>query len=103
VSGGHEEIVEFLLNEGAKDTINSIDANGWTLLHHAARSGKYELLVKLLALGLEPMTKDRFGNTPLHIAAGGGHLEIVQLLHDKWKNMPDCTIDARPESGRTPL
>jgi ankyrin repeat protein len=103
VSSGHEEIVEFLLNEGAKDTINSIDANEWTLLHHAARSGKYELFVKLLALGLEPMTKDRFGNTPLHIAAGGGHLEIVQLLHDKWKDMPDYTIDARPESGRTPL
>jgi ankyrin repeat protein len=64
VSGGYEEIVDFLLEKGANEAINSTDANGWTLLHHAARSGKYDLFVKLIGLGLEPMTIDRFGHTP---------------------------------------
>ncbi|PMD19232.1 ankyrin, partial [Hyaloscypha hepaticicola] len=68
---GHSKVVKFCAefnDKAANDTINSTDANGWTLLHHAARSGKHDLFVKLIGLGLEPMTTDRFGNTPLHIA-----------------------------------
>jgi len=50
-------------------------------LFSAAASGDLDEVKRLvLDCGLDPNIKDDFGNTPLHNAAGGGHLDVVKLL-----------------------
>ncbi|XP_028798364.1 protein ACCELERATED CELL DEATH 6-like [Neltuma alba] len=69
-SGGHVRVVEELLKY-YPDPTEMLDKNGRTLLHAAAKSGKYEMVrYILLHPKLEFMInhKDNDGNTPLHLA-----------------------------------
>jgi ankyrin repeat protein len=91
-----------------------------TPLFWAARSGDTKLVERLLAHGaevnlhaaryLEPGnvitgprvwerdSGDKDGETPLHLAAGEGHLEVVRLLLGN-----GAEVNARDENSRTPL
>ncbi|KAG8458580.1 hypothetical protein KFE25_008377 [Diacronema lutheri] len=66
--------------------VDTVDANGWTALHHAARQGHAELASLLLAAGAQPSPLSRTGPcTPLHCAAradgaGAAPAEVVHLL-----------------------
>jgi hypothetical protein len=53
-------------------------------IYEAARQGKIEAVKQHIATGADVNAKlDRFGLTPLHGAAEGGHGEIAELLIDK--------------------
>lgn len=51
-----------------------------TLLHHAAQLGSEAAARRCLELGANICIRDIDGGTPLHLAAGGGHLGVVKLL-----------------------
>lgn len=75
-----------------------VDENQRTLVHQcAAEGGTYELCIELLALGIPIGTKDKAGNTPLHVAAKAGNLNVAKALCE-------CGADvmARNANNRTP-
>ena len=70
-------------------------------LHSALRTQDFEEAKRLIANGIDINSKDNEGDTPLHLVAAMGQLEIVELLiksdpkidlHDGWDIL-----------GRTPL
>ena len=67
---GHKEIVELLVENGAK--VNSKGLADWTPLHLAARNNKKQIVQLLIAKGAEmnPYTTSGFGGTPLDVADG---------------------------------
>jgi ankyrin repeat protein len=54
--------------------------NHETLLHMAARTNQIHITHYLIESNANINSLDRFGNTPLHIASGWGHLDIVKYL-----------------------
>ncbi len=71
--------VRLLLQQGAD--VNGSQGDGMTALHWAASSGDPALAAALLTSGALPDAGTRIGrHTPLHIAAKGGHAEVVRLL-----------------------
>lgn len=62
------------------DAAKARDANGWTPLHWAARSGQTAVVSKLLELGASAREADSRGVTPLNLALGWGHTQVAQLL-----------------------
>ncbi|CAN1167832.1 Phytochrome-interacting ankyrin-repeat protein 1 [Linum perenne] len=80
------------------------DDRGWTTLHVGARKGDVKEVKRLLDDGMDvnvlawgPKAK---GVTPLHLAAEGGHLDVMDELLERGAN-----IDARTKGacGWTPL
>ncbi|PON94655.1 Transmembrane protein [Trema orientale] len=80
------------------------DDRGWTLLHIGARKGDIKQVKRLLDDGMDvnvpawgPKSQ---GVTPLHLAAEGGHLIVMDELLERGAN-----IDARTKGacGWTPL
>ena len=74
---GNEKAVKALLDKGAK-----VNKNGWAPLHYAAANGNNRIVQMLL-------DKDAFidavspnATTPIMMAARGGHIYTVKLLHD---------------------
>ena len=52
----------------------------------------------LLDRGAEIEAKDNYSSTALHLAATGGHAEVVKLLLDR-----GAAIEAKDRDGRTAL
>jgi serine/threonine-protein phosphatase 6 regulatory ankyrin repeat subunit B len=75
-SYGHQEIVELLLNRGAK--MNQAGSNGHTPLMWAIHHE--EIVELLLNRGAKIDQADSDGHTPLVWAGIYGHQEIVKLL-----------------------
>ncbi|KAJ4030597.1 hypothetical protein NW763_014837, partial [Fusarium oxysporum] len=78
--GGHLEVVEKLLAAGA-DVNAAAGYDGWTALEAAAEGGHLEVVEKLLAKGANANA------AALEAAAGGGHLEVVEKLLAKGANV----------------
>ena len=58
-------------------------------LFEAVGLGHSEDVGALLAQGASPHARNRFGNTPLMIAAGKGHVDLVELfLHGAGRRGP---------------
>ena len=49
-------------------------------IHKAARDGNIEAVKQHLAAGTDVDAKDEGGNTPLYLATGEGHKEMMELL-----------------------
>ena len=56
------------------------DQNNRTLLHHASEIGRLDYAKLLTTKKSDVEAKDDTLITPLHLAAGGGHTEIVKFL-----------------------
>lgn len=77
-------------------------------LHHAACSGKFQLVDQLMrnefanALGDShvPSSKSQTGHTPMHCAAFGGHDECLKIMLS-WPDGDPNVVD--PNDGRTPV
>ncbi len=68
------------------------------MLFEAIRFDDVAKVRKFLERGANPNTRDRFGWTLLHAAAGNGHLEVARLLLEH-----GADVNARSEDGGTPL
>lgn len=70
-------------DEGLARKLVDAGAATGTALHHATRSGHGAIVGFLLGVGASTSTKDSNGDTPLHVAARAGTLEIARslLLH----------------------
>ncbi|RHZ81081.1 hypothetical protein Glove_123g42 [Diversispora epigaea] len=73
----------------------------------SARYGELEELQSII--NSNPITllfaKDKYGNTPLHMASANGHVEIVEFIIEKFKSLEqrDDVINTQNESGNTSL
>ncbi len=79
---GNKDLVLRLISEGAD--ISETDADGNSILHHAAASGNVELMVELLRkypAGIN--VRNNNGDTPLHLAASGNHAGVIRVLRSK--------------------
>jgi ankyrin repeat protein len=99
---GHEDIVTFLLGQGAQ--ANSRDEDGATPFMMACEYGEIGV-VKVLRqhMGAQAFQEalretDEMGGTALHLAAQGGHKDIVTFLLEQ-----GAQANSKDGSGRTPL
>lgn len=76
--GGHEELVDALLQAGVRSGEKD-QATGGLPLHVAAALG-HSGIVRSLAREADVDEVDSKGHTPLHLAAERGHLPTVQAL-----------------------
>ena len=67
-------------------------------IHDAARDGNIEGVKQHLDLGVDVNGKNKYGSTPLRLAAGEGHKEFVELLISE-----DANLNAKDIDGETPL
>ena len=84
------------------------DSNRWTAMHHCAAGGcartTEALLVYHSTLPLE--ATDEEGNTPLHLAAKCGHVDIVELMLSHGVDITVCnnqkmtSLDVAIECGK---
>ena len=88
-----------VLVEGGLD-VNIEDNVGCTPLHWASTCGELETVRELLRLGANSSMTVVAGNygTPLHVAARGGHKEVMSVLLDA-----GCPIDVVNSEGRSAL
>ena len=67
-------------------------------IHHAAAKGNIEAVKQHLAAGTDVNAKDRWGMTPLFLAATFGHKEVVELFIAN-----GADVNATDGGGKTPL
>ncbi|SMN22607.1 similar to Saccharomyces cerevisiae YIR033W MGA2 ER membrane protein involved in regulation of OLE1 transcription, acts with homolog Spt23p [Maudiozyma saulgeensis] len=67
--------------------LSMCDPTGRTLLHLAALSGYYDLSLLLIKSGVRLDIEDSFAFTPLHFAAIGGELKVINMLLNCNANM----------------
>jgi len=77
-SHGHTEIVELLIERGAR--VDEKNRENATALYVAARSGRIECVRALLNHGANINTKQRNLRTPLHVSIMNGHYKVLDLM-----------------------
>ncbi|WP_341812752.1 ankyrin repeat domain-containing protein [Wolbachia endosymbiont (group A) of Eristalinus aeneus] len=113
---GHSDIAKFLVDKEAN--VNAKDILGRTPIHFAvmnnhkdiqdvygrgstyttAESSDEEVIQLFLMRGASINEADKNGETPLHLASWGGHLDTLQHLINNGAN-----ISTKDSSGKTPL
>lgn len=79
VWGCGSSLAEELARRSSK--VTQLGSQGDSPLYIASFCGSKEMVSALLAHKADPNSKtDRFGEVPIHRAAGGGHLEILKML-----------------------
>merc|ERR1712107_31067 len=63
-------------------SVDSVDANGWSPLMHAAHRRCFKSVAILLELGASTLARDSDGRTALAYASHNGDLEIARVLID---------------------
>lgn len=102
-SGGHEELVELLVNRGAN--IEHRDKKGFTPLILAATAGHHKVVSTLLKHGAEiEAQSERTKDTPLSFACSGGRYDVVEVLlaagaNKEHRNVSDYTPLSLAASG----
>lgn len=94
---GNENIVKFLIENGAEVNLPSNNEYRVFPLHSAA-AGNFTAIAKMLiennaAVNISQLS----GITPLHSAAQNGNIELIILLLEN-----DAAVDARMEGGKLP-
>ena len=67
--------------------MNSLESNGYSVLHWAARKGEIRMVQMLLDSGACEDDRTEDGNTPLALAARVGHDDILELLIQRGCNV----------------
>lgn len=93
--GAPPEVIELLLERGAKASINARDNSGQTALLHAAYysssdfkpEDQLRIVKALMAAGADENIKDNSGRTPLAVAQEYSRNEaLIELLKSKQRN-----------------
>ncbi|GMH36815.1 hypothetical protein BSKO_04688 [Bryopsis sp. KO-2023] len=92
---GHAEVVEILIQQGAKVTQT---AGGLTALYMAARNGHLDVVKILVEAGADVDAQTEDGRSALFLAAQKGHLQIAKVLIKA-----GATVDLRIDQEATPL
>jgi len=80
-SCGHLETSRlFLVGDAGKSCVPATDQWRRTPLHHAAVGGHDDVVAALIGAKANAAKGDVAGDTPLHLAAGSGHVKVSQLL-----------------------
>ncbi|XP_063396320.1 kinase D-interacting substrate of 220 kDa B-like [Mytilus trossulus] len=95
---GHTNIVELLLNHGAKAVVNNGTFSGSRPLHFASHENHIDIVKILLDNGAHVNDSNKNGSTPLHLASYNNLTEIAEFLI---KNGAD--INRGKSDKRTPL
>ena len=75
------KMVEFMqMVENCPEIINSVDANGRTLLHVSTIANQCEMMKYLISCGNDLNAVDSNGNTALHLAVSNRHIEAAKTL-----------------------
>lgn len=104
-----ETIVQILLENSADPDARSYLQEksffGVTPLCQASGSGQLKLAQMLLKKGASINARSGGGQTALHMASGGGHTDVVDLLLEKEEVDVSaiCSQDTSSEEGMTPL
>ncbi|RMX70064.1 hypothetical protein KXD40_006720 [Peronospora effusa] len=93
---GHPLLVLFCVRNGADVTL--VDDDGDTAVHWAAYKGATEIVAVFQYLQVSSDAPDKFGQTPLHLAAMRGELDTVQFLVETL----DADVMALDAKKRTP-
>lgn len=80
--------------------VNTYAYDGWTPLHLAAFFGRRDAVDQLLASGADigAVSRNSLGNTPLHAAVAGGHVDVSLLLIER-----GAAVNVADAGGHTPL
>lgn len=62
------------------DSIEEVDDEKNTILHYSVEKGAYDFVDILVYNGADPNTKNKYGETPVHIASRNDFDEIMELL-----------------------
>lgn len=89
--------VEQLLRAKPQIIVTRTSGHEWTLLHMAASGGNPKMVELLISKGAQVNALTTDDKTPLHYAAGKGHLEVARALV---RNDADITLVC---NGRTAL
>jgi ankyrin repeat protein len=81
VTGGHTEIVAWLLTKGA--SVNHRYGPGYSPLLAAAANGHLEIVKMLLEHGADPLAKANDGQTALSLAETRGHAQLAEFLRGR--------------------
>jgi len=74
------DIIETLVRFGAKLKAVADEKNIETPLHIAARTGRQDIVEKLIEHGASVMARTKDGSTPLHYAAAFGQSHVIEPL-----------------------
>jgi len=91
-----------LITAGSVD-VNQRDREGWTPLMEAAVKGCSQIVRTLLGKGASALKADDYGFTPLHVAAGHGHLGVTALLVKAGADLEHAATGNVASEGYTPL
>jgi len=80
------------------EIVKNAGVYGWTLLHHAAAAGQYQIADFLISKKADINAQTIKGETPLHLAVSWGRKKIVKLLISNGAN-----VKVRNKYGNTPL
>ena len=98
--GGDHDVLKGLLDAGGAGAATTVDpVSGMTPLMLAALKGHLSCAAQLIDAAPEALNAtDALGRTVLMLAATGGSVEVIQLLHKR-----GAQIDATSRDGRTAL
>lgn len=96
-SGGHNDVIETLLQAGA-DVATKNPKDGAVALHRAASNGHLLVVNTLLSTGADVGAQDSNAWTALHWAAWHGHSEVVEGLLTA-----GADVASQGDDGRTAL
>ena len=80
-SKGHFNLCKALI-EKLNFNVDMVDNKKWTVLHHAALNGSYELMKYFITKGTDALLKTKDGLNCIHIAASNGYLNLCKTLID---------------------
>jgi ankyrin repeat protein len=79
-NGDTSELQKILPELEEKINVNSFDTEGQTALHQSCIDGNFELVKLLVKFGADVRLHNRDGWSAMHIAAYGGHNDIMLYL-----------------------
>ena len=93
-----DRVACFKLLRDAGASLDTVDRDSWTPLHHAAIRAHVEILTLLVEAGANVNAADSDGCTALHFAPSTRALACVEVLL-----AAGASVNARNVSGRTPF